>query len=185
MRNGFNQFNIPYMNELTANQFGAASTFGGNMPLGFINYSMDVISSFFQNPNNPPQTGRPEDFEEVIINGRKVLRRKRTQIEDILGLPSRTPTTPPIVEGDIKKCDANSSVFDRMLGRCCVGEIKDGKCILVSDGKDVLGDDIGKTGKTAEDFFKNPLSGLTELSTRTVIILIGLILLIAAVVSLR
>lgn len=184
MRNGFNQFGVPYMNELTANQFNAASVFGGNMPLSFVNYSMDIISNFFQNPKNPPQTGRPEDFEEVIINGRKVLRRKRTQIEDILGLPSRTPTTPPIA-GDIKKCDANSTFFDRILGRCCVGEIIDGKCILVSDGKGTLGDDPSKSGQKMEELLKNPLGGLTELSTKTVVILVGLILLIAAIVSLR
>lgn len=189
MRNGFNQFSVPYMNELTANQFNAASVFNGNTPLGFVNYSMDIISNFFQNPQNPPETGRPEDFEEVIINGRKVLRRKRTQIEGILGLPS--PTTPPIAGGTnpastgIKKCDANSTFFDRILGRCCIGEVINGKCILISDGKGTIGDDPTKSGKKAEEAIKNPLSAVTELSTKTVIILIGLILLIAAVVSMR
>ncbi|MCI0612539.1 hypothetical protein L0244_06075 [bacterium] len=179
------------MNELTANQFNAGSVFGGNMPLGFINYSMDVISNYFQQPKNPPQTGRPEDFEEVIFQGRKVLRRKRTQIEDILALPSRPPVTPPIAGGQnpaitgVKKCDANNTFFDRIFGRCCVGEIRDGKCILVSDGKGTIGDEPTHSGKKVDELLQNPLSGLTDLSTKTVVILVGLILLIAAVVSLR
>ncbi|MCI0613428.1 hypothetical protein L0244_10590 [bacterium] len=182
MRNGFNQFSIPYMNEITANQIGAASVFNGNTPLGFINYSFDAISNFLNQRPDEPRTGRPEDFEEVVINGRKVKRRKVTQIDQIL--------TPPIAGGvnpasGIKKCDANSTFFDRLLGRCCVGEVVNGKCMLVSDGKDSIGDDPSKSGEKAEGLLKNPLGAVTELNTKIVVILIGLILLLGAIVSLR
>lgn len=89
MRNGFNQFSIPYMNELTANQLGVASTFGGNTPLGFINQSLGTISNWFQGPCpyaggcGPPGRITPGEFERIIR-----------------GLPGQTPTpgtprTPP------------------------------------------------------------------------------------------
>lgn len=182
MRNGFNQFQIPYMNEITANQLGAASQFNGNTPLGFVNFSFDTISNFLQQTPSAPRTGRPEDFEEVIIRGRKVLRRKQTQIDQIL-TPPTFPQTPPIASG-IRKCDASSTFFDRILGKCCIGEVVNGKCLLISDGKDVLGDDPTKSGKKVEGAIES-IGGFAELSTRTVIILIGLILLIAAVVSMR
>lgn len=168
MRNGFNQFNVPYMNELTANQFNAASVFGGNMPLGFVNYSMDVINSFFQNPS-APQTGRPEDFEEVIINGKKVLRRKVTQIGEILGLPQQpsTPSTPPIAGG----CPPGEVPYKDILGmqRC---------------GKRMQSDPTPEEKEKA-GIGSNLFGGFDLLNTKTVIILVGLVLLIAAVVSMR
>jgi len=191
MRNGFNQFTVPYMNELTANQYNATSVFGGNMPLGFVQYSMDVINGWFQQP--VPRTGKPEDFEEVIINGRRVLRRRRTQADDIFNLPSTgttSPTTPPIAggtnptqQGAIQKCTDANGIIDRLLGRCCPFEVINGKCIMVSDGKDTMPDPYG-AGKKVEGMIES-VGGLTEISNRTVIILIGLILLIAAIVSLR
>lgn len=46
MRNGFNQLTVPYMNELTAGQLNAASVFGGNMPVSFINWSLGTIGNF-------------------------------------------------------------------------------------------------------------------------------------------
>lgn len=181
MRNGFNQFSVPYMNELTANQFNAASVFGGNMPLGFVNYSMDVINSFFQNPS-APQTGRPEDFEEVIINGRKVLRRKTTQLGTILGLPSatpglpQTPTTPPIAGGTnpaAKQCPPGEVPYNPTLAPW-----------LTLCGKQMQSDPTPEEKEKAgigSDLF----GGFELLNTKVVIILVGLVLLIAAVVSLR
>ena len=196
MRQGFNTFSVPYMNELTAGQFNAASVFNGNMPLGFVKYSMDVISNF-TNGQQQPQAGRPEDYEEVQMKiGGKIItvkRRKRTQIDDILQLPDRTaPITPPIAGGQspaqsatgLKKCDDNSTFLDRILGRCCIGEIVNGQCVLVSDGKGTIGDDPTHSGKKVGDAI-DAIGGLTELSTRTVVILVGLILLIAAIISLR
>lgn len=180
MRNGFNQFSLPYMNELTANQFGAASVFGGNTPLPFIRYSMDTIANWFQG-QQAPQTGRPEDFEEVIINGRRVLRRKQTQLDQILQLPNVGPggtpgTFPGQVGGQagqgsgIKKCDENSSFFDRFLGRCCVGEIDaQGNCVLVNSSKPM-------SSEEAQKLIKAPID-----TKGIVIVVVGALLLLVAV----
>jgi len=172
MRQGFNQFSIPYMNELLANQYGAASQFNGNMPLGFVNYSMDIINSFFQNPNDP-KTGRPEDFEEVIINGKKVLRRKTTQLGQILGLPptTATPTTPPI----------------NPQGNCPPGQVEYKDIFGYKHcGTQMQSDTTPEERKAAGiKTLENPFSSLFELSNKTVIILVGIVILIAALVSLR
>lgn len=181
MRQGFSQFSIPYMNELTANQFNASSVFNGNMPLGFVNYSMDVISNFFQNPDAPqvdPKTGmpnRPQDFETVIINGRKVLRRKISEIDTILGLPGTgtQPTTPPIAGGTnpANQCPPGEVPYTDILGfkRC---------------GKRMQSDPTPEEKEKA-GISSNVFGSFELLNTKVVVILIGLVLLVAAIVSLR
>jgi len=174
------------MNELTANQFGAASVFGGNTPLSYINYSLDTIAAFYQG-KSAPQTGRPEDFEEVVINGRRVLRRKQTPLDQILRLPDIGPggtagTFPGPVAGQgqgqpqgggLKKCDDNSTFLDRFLGRCCVGEIVNGECVLVNSSKPM-------SSEEAQALIKKPID-----TKGIIIVVVGLVILFAAILSLR
>lgn len=101
MRNGFNQFSIPYMNELTANQLGAASQFGGNMPIGFINYSLDQVASWFATPQDRIRDTR--EWERIIrgLPGQgpaaPIPRTPPTfPVDPQQGLPPITPTSPGV-----------------------------------------------------------------------------------------
>lgn len=179
-RNGFNSFSVPYMNELTANQYNVASIFNGNMPVGFVNHSLETISNFFQNPQKPKPATGPE----------------------ILQMPNRgiqfpEPGTPPIYDGDTGQTipgtppiippntasKAGCNIIDLILGRPCTGPLV-GNAPMKSDGKGTLGDDPTHSGAAVDSVIKS-VGGLGELSTRTIIVVIGIVILVAAIVSLR
>lgn len=171
MRNGFNQMSLPYMNELTAGQIGAASVFGGNMPASYINYSLRQIADFFA-PQDAPRTGRPEDFEPTIINGRKVLRRRRTQIDDILTPPTFPQTDQPgrAASGPewrtIELCvDQAGNVVPKGTPGAQCSQMQERDAGIDQAAKQYLG-----------------IEGFTS---RGLVVLVGVVLLIVAIISLR
>lgn len=180
MRNGFNQFSIPYMNELTANQLGAAAQFGGNMPLNFINSSLGRIAQFFQD-------GRPQDR----------ITDPRVWDRIIRGLPGQTPDpatarTPPIVPPSAG-CPPGEVEYKDIFGFSRCGKR------TISDGPGTVGDDPTRSGQKAEaaigavtgavggifspDWINS--AGGKDTAKRVGLVLLGGALLIVAIVSLR
>jgi hypothetical protein len=154
---------IPYFNELTANQLGFSTEFDSNVPLSYVGYSLQSLGRYLQGQN--PRIRTTRDWEEALR-----------------GLPGQTPsTTPPINDAPLKKCDDKSTWFDRISGRCCIGEVTaDGKCRLRSDGKDApLGDDPTHSGQKA-DAIVEALGGSKEAVIRIGILFLALIIFVLA-----
>lgn len=178
MRNGFNQFNVPYMNELTANALGGAAQFGGNMPLGFINFSLDQIAGWLQ--DNPQTGAEPCPYPGGCgppgrITSGGVFDRIIKQ------LPGQTPTptgTPPIAGG----CPPGQKEYYDILG------FKHCGAPMVSDGKGTMGDEPTHSGQKIGGILGALGIGsdvdVKDMGKRFGLVILGAVLLVVALISL-
>jgi|SRR5215831_9828046 len=103
----FTQFELPGVNALTAGSFDASTSFDANTPMSHVAYSLGVLGMYL----SPVDNARP----------------------DAIALQGQAPAP----ASGMKKCDEKSTWFDRITGRCCIGEVVNGECVMKSDGENL------------------------------------------------
>lgn len=210
MRNGFNQFSVPYMNELTARGIGAASNFGGNMPLGYINFSLDQIAGWLsgqgrtapqsvsgaintmfqdQQPQQQPRITSGSVWDRVAREYEEWLKRTGIVLPQAPQAPEAptAPRSPDFNPNAQSNCPPGEKEYYDILGfkRC-------GKP-MISDGRGTLGDDPTHSGQKAGaiadvggflfgDFLGSDLG--KDLAKRVGLIILGALLLLLAIYGL-
>lgn len=148
---------IPYWNALTAGEFDASATIDASFPASHAAYSLQTLALY----QAPGQTVRPDilDWPEVKLAG--VAESEGAQI---------------------KKCDEKSTWFDRITGRCCIGEVtSDGKCLMKSDGDTGAGGIFGSS--IADSIVTSP--AVRDAAKRVGLVVLSVLIIAIVIVRMR
>ena len=179
----FKLLDMPNISPLQAQEFGILPTLRPSDPTGYVDFSLGQLGALY-NPNNAnpyPQLQFPADMSvipspsffqspsneiqqaQADVDAKKAAYEKAVQDAIKTGGIS-TGSTP-------RKCDSSDGFWNRILGRCCTGDVINGKCTLVSDGN------TGGTGVLSQALGAN-FSGIPQGAGIFLIAIVIIILLL-------